>query len=91
MQPGFFDLDNRHIKLDERDPLIELNKLIDWEDFRPSLEKIREKPRKNKAGRKPYDAVLLFKILILGHLYNISDEELEFQVRDRYSFCRSLP
>jgi len=90
MQPGFFDLDNRHIKLDERDPLIELNKLIDWEGFRPSLEKIREKPRKNKAGRKPYDAVLLFKILILGHLYNISDEELEFQVRDRYSFCRFL-
>lgn len=90
MQPSFFDLDKRHLKLDERDPLLHLNKLIDWEDFRPTLEKIREKPRKSHAGRKPYDVVLLFKMLVLGHLYNISDEELEFQVRDRYSFCRFL-
>ena len=90
MQPSFFDLDNRHLKLNEKDPLIQLNKLVDWEDFRPTLERIRNKPRKSNAGRKPYDAVLLFKILILGHLYNISDEELEFQVRDRYSFFRFL-
>lgn len=90
MQSSFFDLDKRHLKLDERDPLLHLNKLIDWEDFRSTLEKIREKPRKSNAGRKPYDVVLLFKMLVLGHLYNISDEELEFQVRDRYSFCRFL-
>jgi len=30
MQPDFFDLDKHHIKLDERDPLIQLNPLIDW-------------------------------------------------------------
>ncbi|MEX2322038.1 MAG: IS5 family transposase [Saccharospirillum sp.] len=90
MQPSFFDLDNRHRKLDERDPLIHLDALVDWEDFRPTLEAIREKPRKSKAGRKPFDLVLMFKALVLQHLYNLSDDELEYQIRDRYSFCRFL-
>lgn len=89
-QPGFFDLDDRHKKLDEKDPLIRLNKLIDWEDFRATLNKIREKSRKSRAGRKPYDVVLMFKLLVLQHLYNLSDDEIEYQLRDRYSFCRFL-
>jgi transposase, IS5 family len=90
MQPSFFDLDDRHRKLNERDPLIHLDTLIDWEDFRPTLDSMQDKPRKSKAGRKPFDAVLMFKALVLQHLYNLSDDELEFQIRDRYSFCRFL-
>lgn len=90
MQSGFFDLDNRHIKLDERDPLKHLNAIIDWEIFRSPLEAVREKPRKSNAGRKPMDVILMFKILILQHLYNLSDDQLEFQIRDRYTFCRFL-
>lgn len=89
-QPGFFDLNDRLKKLNERDPLISLNELIEWEDFRATLETIRVKNRKSKAGRKPFDCVLMFKALILQHLYNLSDEELEYQIRDRYSFCRFL-
>ena len=49
----FFDLDNRHEKLNERDPLVMLNKLIDWESFGPALEEIREKRRESNVGRKP--------------------------------------
>jgi len=90
MQPSFFDLDNRHQKLNERDPLVSLNQLIDWEEFRPTLAKVHEKPRKSNAGRKPFDAVMMFKVLVLQHLYNLSDDELEFQIRDRLSFCRFL-
>ncbi|MDH4276024.1 MAG: IS5 family transposase [Gammaproteobacteria bacterium] len=90
MQPGFFDLDNRYRKLDERDALVGLGTLIDWEDFRDTLAKVREKHRKSAAGRKPYDDVLMFKVLVLQHLYNLGDDEVEFQIRDRYSFCRFL-
>lgn len=90
MQPSFFDLDNRHRKLNERDPLTALNKLIDWESLRSTLERGRDKPRKSAAGRKPFDAVLMFKALVLQHLYNLADDELEFQIRDRYTFCRFL-
>jgi hypothetical protein len=35
-QPGFFDLSRRYDSLDAKaDPLVALNKLIRWEDFRP--------------------------------------------------------
>ena len=43
---------------------------------------IRSKPRKSQAGRKPYDVVLMFKILLLQHLYNVSDDDIEYQIRD---------
>ncbi len=90
MQPSFFDLDERHTKLDERDSLIWLDKVIDWEGFRSTLKRVRDKNRKSNAGRKPFDVVMMFKSLVLQHLYNLSDDELEFQIRDRYSFCRFL-
>lgn len=89
-QPGFFDIDDRLRKLSGKDPLVSLNKLIDWEDFRDSLTLIREKSRKSQAGRKPFDEVLMFKILVLQHLYNLSDEQTEYQIRDRFSFMRFL-
>mgnify|MGYP001178601498 CR=1 FL=1 len=90
MQAGFFDLDERHHKLNERDPLVHLDELVAWEYFRPTLERVRPKHRKSNAGRKPFDVILMFKALVLQHLYNLSDDELEYQIRDRYSFCRFL-
>ena len=52
-QPGFFDLDERYTKLNERDPLVKLNQIIDWEAFREALFVLRNPPRKSQAGRKP--------------------------------------
>jgi len=54
------------------------------------LDKIRQKERKSSAGRKPFDVVMMLKVLVLQHLYNVSDEQIEYQIRDRYSFCRFL-
>jgi len=90
-QLGFFDFDTRLSRIDKAgDPLVQLDNTIDWEIFRPILEQAREKPKKSKAGAKGFDAVLLFKILILQSLYNLSDEALEYQILDRYSFSRFL-
>jgi IS5 family transposase len=69
---------------------VHIRQVVDWEAFRPRLGRLRDKPRKSNAGRKPYDAVLMFKVLILQHLYNVSDESIEYQIRDRYSFSRFL-
>lgn len=91
IQPGFFDLSNRYTKLDELgDPLPKIESIVDWERFRPILAMVREKPRKSNAGRPPFDTLLMFKVLVLQSFYNLSDEQVEFQVRDRYSFCRFL-
>ena len=32
------------------------------------------------------DAVLMFKTLVLSALYNLSDDQIEYQIRDRLSF-----
>ena len=91
---GFFDLSDRYASLDaKRDPLVEIDAVVPWEDFRPTLERAWHKPdaeRKSRAGRKPMDAVLMFKTLVLSALYNLSDDQLEYQVRDRLSFMRFL-
>ena len=70
------------------DPLPRLDALIDWESFRPVLARVYRKKRKSPAGRKPYDVLLMFRLLVLQHLYNLSDEQTEYQVRDRLSFMR---
>ena len=36
------------------------------------------------------DPLILFKMLIFQELFNLSDEELEFQVNDRRSFEESV-
>ena len=58
--------------------------------FRPALEKARDKGRQSTVGPKGYDVILLFKILILQSLYNLSDDAIEFQILDRHSFGRFL-
>ena len=91
MQTGLFDWQTRFEQLDNGgDPLVKLNEVVSWELFRSDLETVRDKERKSNAGRKPFDAILMFKILILQSLYNLSDDQLEFQIRDRLSFMRFL-
>ena len=77
-------LSARYEKLNQKqDLLVRLNQVIPWEMFRPLLNQIHEKVRKSQAGRKPTDVVVLFKMLVLQQLHNISDEGLEYQVNDR--------
>jgi len=93
MQTTFFDFSNRREDLLEMQPaqtLVRLDQFIDWEIFRDELSTIRKKERKNASGRKPYDVVLMFKILILQSLYNLSDAQVEFQIRDRITFMNFL-
>ena len=54
--------------------------------LQPLLETGYTQERKSHAGRKRFDPLILFKKLILQQLFNLSDEELEFQVNERRSF-----
>ena len=72
------------------DPLERLNKVIEWEFFRIAIEKVLNTNKIVNAGPKPYDPLLMFKILILQRYYNLSDQQAEYQILDRLSFCRFL-
>lgn len=91
MTTGLFDWQTRFQQLDKGgDPLVKLNNMINWEQFRQKLQKLRDFDRKSNAGRKPFDVVLMFKVLIVQSLYNLSDDQTEFLIRDRLSFMRFL-
>lgn len=86
-QRGFWDEQQRVSKLKDKKPVLKrLSDSIPWELFRPLLDKGYSQERKSNAGRKRIDPLVLFKMLVLQQLFNLSDEELEFQVNDRRSF-----
>jgi hypothetical protein len=89
-QMGFFDLSDRTASPDaRRDPLVGIDALVPWEAFRPALDRVRRKPgaaRKARAGRKPMDAVVMVRTLVPGALCTLSDDRIEYRVRDRLSF-----
>ena len=93
-QLGFFDADRRLAALSEKgDPLEAIASLVPWESFRADIEAVvltPEDAKKSKAGRKPLDALVLFRMLVLQAVYNLSDGQIEYQVRDRLSFTRFL-
>jgi IS5 family transposase len=69
---------------------MELNRFTDFEIFRTQLTGVLAKEKTSSAGRKAFDVVFMFKVLILQRLYNLSDEQIEFQINDRHSFQRFL-
>jgi IS5 family transposase len=74
-------------------PLERLETRIPWEMFRPALETAinsLKEPAKGPGGRPAFDLVLMFKITILQRIYNISDEQIEYQILDRLSFQKFL-
>jgi len=93
-QFGFFDASNRLDALSAKgDPLEAIGALVPWESFRADIEAVvltPEEAKKSKAGRKPIDAIVMFRMLILQSLYNLSDDQAEYQVGDRLSFTRFL-
>jgi len=74
------------------DPLQKLNKFINWNIFEsPINEAFKNEDRDlSKGGRPPFNRLVLFKALIIQSLYNLSDDQLEFQIVDRASFKRFL-
>src|SRR3981189_1513240 len=77
-QKGFFDVERRLAAISSKgDPL-------------EAMTQTEPEERKSNAGRKPYDALLKFKIVVLQSLHNLSDEQTEYLIRDRFSFMRFL-
>src|SRR5579863_6251535 len=88
-EPGFFDADARLRALSAAgDPLERLKAVVDFELFRAELEAALHRADRSRGGRPSYDAVLMFGILVLQTLYMLSDDQTEYQLRDRLSFMR---
>jgi IS5 family transposase len=88
-QPGFFDAEERLRWLSASgDPLERLRAVVDFEAFRAELEAALPRADRSRGGHPPWDAVLMFRVLVLQALYTLSDDQAEYQLRDRLSFMR---
>ena len=89
---ALFDEEERQQRLSKiGNPLEKLSKAVDFEMFREELEDaVLNKEKKSHAGAKPYDVVLMFKIMVIQRYYNLSDDQTEYQIEDRQSFRRFL-
>ena len=89
---GLFDKEENLQKLSSMgNPLEMTSQVIDFELFRDALEeKLLNKNKKNNAGAKPFDVVMMFKIMILQRYYGLGDTQIEYQIIDRLSFKKFL-
>ncbi|NLD26254.1 MAG: transposase [Acholeplasmataceae bacterium] len=67
----------------------EIEKLIDWERFRPIIADMYQDDL-IEGGRPHTDEILLIKLLVLQQWHGLSDYELEIQALDRSSFQHFL-
>ena len=89
--PGLFDLSDHLARLSATgDPLEALERHVDFEAFRTVLMEALGYGVRAKGGRPPYDPVTMFKVLVLASMHNLSDERMEFLIRDRLSWLRFL-
>jgi IS5 family transposase len=87
-QRGLFDFEDRMREIGEKDPLARLHEVVDWEAFRGPIEKAVVPEPKGPGGRPRFDAIIMFKTLVLQRLYHLSDAQTESMIRDRLSFMR---
>lgn len=90
-QAGFFDIEERLALISAKgDDLERLAAVVDFEAFRPDLERAVPRSDGVRGGRPPFDHVLMFKVLILQAQNGLSDARAEFYIRDRLSWMRFL-
>ena len=91
MQYTLFDKPNRLAKISKLGDMLEkLNNIVDWLIFLPILERAIPRKPQPKGGRPPFDTLLMFKILIIKRLYNLSLAQTEYQINCRLDFMRFL-
>ena len=90
-QPGFFDIDERLERLSDLGDYLEaFLSAVDFEMFRGELNAALVYSDGAQGGRPPFDPVMMFKILVIQAMDNLSDERAEFLINDRMSFMRFL-
>jgi len=88
-QRGFWDEQQRVTKLQDKNPVLKRQAdSIPWESFRLLLDKGYEHERKSNAGRKRIDPLILFKMLFLKQLFNLSvGVDFRFRLKSLNSRC----
>jgi IS5 family transposase len=90
-QPELCDLDERLKQLsDLGDQVLAFATTVNFEIYRGELSRALAHSDGSQGGRPPFDAVMVFKILVTQAANNLCNERTEFLINDRRSFMRFL-
>ena len=83
-----FERESQQEALQEFDALARIKELVDWEAFRPRLEQVfgTGGATRRRRGRPSWDALVMFRALLLGVMHGLSDHQLQYMLLDRRSF-----
>jgi IS5 family transposase len=70
------------------DPLAEIEAAIDFVALAAEVDRVAPRPESLQGGRPPFPTETMVRILVLKRLYNLSDEQMEYQLLDRMSYKR---
>ena len=70
------------------DPLAEIGSYVDFAALAAEVDAVAPRPASPQGGRPPFPTETMVRILVLKRLYNLSDEQMEYQLLDRMSYKR---
>lgn len=86
---SLFAEQERESKLDQiGDALSKLSEHVDFVALAAQIDEAAPRPGRERGGRPPFPTELMVRVLLVQQLYNLSDEQMEFQLLDRLSFQR---
>ena len=89
IKTSLFALQERETKLNKLgDVLSVMNKHIDFAALAAEIDRVVPRPSKLKGGRPPFPTELMVRVLLVQQMFNLSDEQTEYQLLDRLSFQR---
>lgn len=89
IKTDLFAADRHRKKIDDLgDPLQRIGRHIDFAALAQCVDDVAPRPNSPQGGRPPYPTETMVRILALKRLYNLSDEQMEFQLLDRMSYQR---
>ena len=79
--PGLFDVSDRLRDLSAKgDDLERIGSLVNFEIFRPDLDRAVPRSDGSKGSRPAFDRVLMFKILLLRAMHGLSDDRCAYLI-----------
>lgn len=70
------------------DALQVLEQHVDFKALAAEVDRAAPRPSRERGGRPPFPTELMVRVLLIQQLFNLSDEQMEFQLLDRLSYQR---
>ena len=89
IRTSLFADQEREAKLNKLgDTLRVLEQHVDFAALAAAVDASAPRPGRERGGRPPFPTEMMVRVLLIQQMFNLSDEQMEFQLLDRLSFQR---